>query len=88
MAKYAIVAKKGYWGSVERCEDSLVARVDNAASASQALEIFRGSSVARREFENEFQAVTFSALTSSQKEWILNYVEEIHDAAEIVPKCV
>jgi hypothetical protein len=85
MTTYAIIGKRGCWGSLTRYEDSLIARVDNASNKEQALELFRGASVARREYESEFQAVPLSKLTSSQKDWILNYAEEIHDA-EKIPK--
>lgn len=74
---YAIVAKKGCWGTLNRYEDCLIARVEGAKNKKEALTAFRNTSEARTRFENEFKVLSPSSLTKNQKEWIENYVEEI-----------
>lgn len=77
---YAIAAKKGCWGNVNRHQDSLVARVENAKSRDKAIAAFRKTSASRSEYEGEFQAVCPSALSKQQKDWIENYAEEVISA--------
>jgi hypothetical protein len=67
----------GCWGSVNRYEKDLIARVDGASSQQEALDLFRATNQARQEFEKEFKAVPVSKLTASQKDWAENYCEEI-----------